>query len=432
MPVRRIDPAPEYARLFEQVKHQLNGDATARSESFARFQELGFPNQRAEAWKYTSLKTLAENAPAAPAPVAVELADLEPYLLTGDVKRLVFVNGFLAADLSDVDALPAGLDVTSFDERVTHEGALLADVGAERSLTALNAAMAHGGAVVEVADGADITTTLQLVFVQAGDAAVMSNPRNVVRVGAGAKLTMAETHVALTDAGVTNMVNSFEVAEAGELTVDKLQFGRGTSVSIGQTVMRVQQEGRLAQTTVTAGGGLVRNETFARLEGPKADLDLNGAYIPVRGEHVDTSIRIEHRAPDCPSNQFYKGILAPGGHGVFAGKIFVDQVAQRTNAYQQNDNLMLARDAEIDTKPELEIYADDVKCSHGATVGELDDVGLFYLRSRGIDKETAKAILTFAFAGEVIERLAHADSQHQARRAILARLAGGDKLQELV
>jgi Fe-S cluster assembly protein SufD len=432
MPVRRIEPAADYTRLFDQVKGELAGDAELRNQSFARFQELGFPNQRAEAWKYTNLKALAETAPAAPAPVAVTLTDLEPYLLTGDVKRLVFVNGFLAADLSDCEGLPAGLTVASFDERVSHEGALLADAGAERSLTALNAAMAHGGAVVEVADGTDVTTTLQLVFVQAGDAAAMANPRNVVRVGAGAKLTMAETHVALADTGVLNMVNSFDVAEAGELTIDKLQFGRGRSVSIGQSVMRVAQEGRLAQTTVTAGGALVRNETFARLEGPKADLDLNGAYIPVKGEHVDTSIRIEHRAPDCPSNQFYKGILASGGHGVFAGKIFVDQAAQRTNAYQQNDNLMLARDAEIDTKPELEIYADDVKCSHGATVGELDDVGMFYLRSRGIDKETAQAILTFAFAGEVIERLAHEDSQHQARRAILARLAGGEKLGELI
>jgi Fe-S cluster assembly protein SufD len=364
--------------------------------------------------------------------VTVRLAQLEPHLLTGDVKRLVFVNGFLAAELSDIDGLPAGLTVASFDERVSHDGALLADGTAERSLTALNAAMAHGGAVVEVADGTDVATPLQLVFVQAGDAAAMANPRNVVRVGAGAKLTMAETHVALADTGVTNMVNTFEVAEAGELTVDKLQFGRGRSVAIGQTVMRVAQEGRLAQTTVTAGGGLVRNETFARLEGPKADLDLNGVYMPVKGEHVDTSIRIEHRAPDCPSNQFYKGILASGGHGVFAGKIYVDRVAQRTNAYQQNDNLMLARDAEIDTKPELEIYADDVKCSHGATVGELDDVGMFYLRSRGIDRETAQAILTFAFAGEVVERLAHEDSQHQARRAILERLAGGEKLAELV
>ena len=432
MPVRRIEPTADYDRLFDAVRPQLAGDPGVRAQSYARFRELGFPNQRAEAWKYTSLKALAESAPAAPAPVAVRAADLQPYLLTGNVKRLVFVNGFLAAELSDVADLPAGLTVASFDERASHEGALLADAAAERSLTALNAALAHGGAVVEVADGTDVAPTLQLVFVQAGEGAAMANPRNVVRVGAGAKLTMAETHVALADDGVLNMVNSFDVAEAGELTVDKLQFGRGRSVSIGQTVMRVAQKGRLAQTTVTAGGGLVRNETFARLEGPKADLDLNGAYAPLRGEHVDTSIRIEHRAPDCPSNQFYKGILAPGGHGVFAGKIYVDRVAQRTNAYQQNDNLMLARDAEIDTKPELEIYADDVKCSHGATVGELDDVGLFYLRSRGIDKETAQAILTFAFAGEVIERLAHEDSQHQARRAILERLAGGEKLQELI
>ena len=432
MPVRRIEPTPAYAELFAQLKAQLPGDPETRAASFARFQELGFPNQRAEAWKYTSLKPLAERAPTAPTPVPVDVADLQPYVLSGNVKRLVFVNGFYAEALSDSVDLPQGLAVGNLAERVSHEGALLADADAERSLTALNAAMAHGGAVVEVADGAEIEPMLQLVFVQTGDAAVVANPRNVVSVGAGAHLKLAETHVALGDGGFTNLVNHYSVGEGGELVVDKLQFGTATSIHVGQTVMRVEKQARLAQTTITAGGALVRNESFATLEGPETDLDLNGVYMPVRGEHVDTTIRIEHRAPDCESNQFYKGILHSGGHGVFAGKIFVDQIAQKTNAYQQNDNLMLSRDAEIDTKPELEIYADDVKCSHGATVGELDATGLFYLRSRGVDLETAKAILTFAFAGEVVAKLAHMDSQHQARQALLARLPGGDKLEELI
>lgn len=432
MPVRKLEPAAGYAALFDAVKGALPGDAAARAEAFARFQELGFPNQRVEAWKYTSLKVIAELTPVVPGPVTVDEAALAPYLLGGDVKRLVFVNGSVVEALSDLSDLPSGLTVQSFAERVTADGALLADGEAERSLTALNAALAQGGAVIEVADGAVIEPVVQLVFVTTGDAAVMANPRNVVRVGAEASLRMAETHVALGEGGFTNLVNDFSVAERGTLEVDKLQFGTPGSVLIGQTSMRVGERARLGQTTITAGGALVRNESLARLEGSHTDLDLNGVYMPVKGEQVDTVIRIEHNAPDCESNQFYKGLLQTGGHAVFAGKIFVDQIAQKTNAYQQNDNLMLSRDAEIDTKPELEIYADDVKCSHGATVGELDATGLFYLRSRGVDRETAQAILSFAFAGEVVEKLLHEDSQHQARRAILARLEGGEKLAELI
>ncbi len=430
---RRIDPAPGYAALFDGVRASLPGATAARASSFARFAELGFPTTRAEAWKYTNLKPLAELAPKAPAAAAVTLADLDGYLLGGDVRRLVFVNGHLVPALSNVAGLPAGVRIETLDERVAVEPELLADVDDERSLTALNAAFAQGGAVIEVEAGADVAPVIQLVFVDAAaDAATFTNLRNRVVLGAGARLRLAETHVALGDGSVTNVVNHFAVADGADLGIDKLMFGGASGRNFGQSVMRVAQTAKLGQTTVVVGGALVRNESLAKLEGPNADLDLNGVYMPAGGEQVDTVIRIEHLAPSCESNQFYKGILSAGGHGVFAGKIFVDQAAQKTNAYQQNDNLMLSRDAELDTKPELEIYADDVKCSHGATVGELDENGLFYLRSRGIDKPTAEAILTFAFAGEVVERLHHEDSQHQARRALLTRLHGGDKLMELV
>ncbi len=432
MPVRRFDPSPGYAALFDQVKGALPGDGALRERSFERFQELGFPNQRVEAWKYTSLKTLAEREPSAPAQASVGLDALEPYLLGGDVRRLVFVNGRLAEDLSSIDGLPSGLTVEGFAKQVRANGALLADAEAERSLTALNAAMAEGGAAIALADGIVVEPVLQLLFVTTGDPSLMVNPRNVVRVGKEATLRLAETHVALGEGGFTNLVNEFTVDVDGTLEVDKLQFGAPGSVLIGQTAMRLGERARLSQTTITAGGNLVRNESLVRLEGRHTDLHLNGVYVPVSGEHVDTVIRVEHNAPDCESNQFYKGILQTGGHAAFAGKIFVDQIAQKTNAYQQNDNLMLSRDAEIDTKPELEIYADDVKCSHGATVGELDETGLFYLRSRGVDLATAEAILSFAFAGEVVEKLIHEDSQHQARRLILERLDGGEKLAELI
>lgn len=431
--IRRLEPASGYAALFDRLKGGLAGSGAARASSFKRFAELGFPTTRTEAWKYTNLKPLAEVAPSAPVPAEVSLADLDGYLLTGDVRRLVFVNGHLAPDLSDIAKLPSGLRVKTLLECVEAEASLLADVDADRALTALNAAFAQGGAVIEVEAGVTIDPVIQLIFVDAGDdAAMLTNVRNRVSLAAGARLRMAETHLVLGTGSITNVVNHFNVADEAELLSDKVQIGTKASRAFGQSVIQVGKNAKFGQTTIGVGGALVRNESLAKLEGPHGDLDLNGTYVPEGGEQVDTVIRVEHLAPNCESNQFYKGVLLSGGHGVFAGKIFVDQVAQKTNAYQQNDNLMLSRDAEIDTKPELEIYADDVKCSHGATVGELDETGLFYLRSRGIDRQTAEAILTFAFAGEVVERLHHEDSQHQARRALLGRLRGGDKLMELV
>jgi Fe-S cluster assembly protein SufD len=196
--------------------------------------------------------------------------------------------------------------------------------------------------------------------------------------------------------------------------------------------VRLAEGARLVQTVATLGGGLVRNETEARIEGSGVDCLLNGVYLARGREHVDNLIRVHHVAPGSHSNQFYKGVIDGRAHAVFAGKIIVHKDAQKTNAYQKNDNLLLSDDAEIDTKPELEIYADDVKCSHGATSGDLDPLALFYLRSRGLPRAQAESVLTFAFAAEVIGRFADETVRHQVRRAALTRLPGGAGLEELV
>jgi Fe-S cluster assembly protein SufD len=181
----------------------------------------------------------------------------------------------------------------------------------------------------------------------------------------------------------------------------------------------------------TIGGALARNESEARLLGEGIDCILSGVYLPRGREHVDNLIRIHHTKPNCRSDQYYKGVLHEHARAVFAGKIIVHREAQKTNAYQKNDNLLLSDDAEIDTKPELEIYADDVKCSHGATVGDLDPKALFYLRSRGLDRETAASMLTFAFAAEAIDRFADSTVKRQARQAVVARLPGGAALRDI-
>ncbi|MGF1474902.1 MAG: Fe-S cluster assembly protein SufD [Geminicoccaceae bacterium] len=431
--IRRFEPSDGYPKLFQSLEGELRGAATLRREKFARFTELGFPNQRVEDWKYTGLSALAKLQPTRPAQVPVAYDAVEPYFLSDDdALRLVFVNGHLVSSLSATEHRIEGLSIRSLPDMVPEDQDILVDNDRERSLTALNAALAHGGAVIKLAAGVNVEPVIQLLFVSTGGPSAIASPRNHFELGDGASLKLAETHVALDGAGVTNLVNRCRLGDRADLIHDRLQLGAESSTLIGKTYVNIGVSARLRQTLATFGGALVRNETLGRIDGAEAELTLNGVYSPTGNEHVDNQIRIEHRAPNCESNQFYKGIMMGRSHAVFAGKILVEQAAQKTDAYQQNNNLLLSRDAEIDTKPELEIYADDVKCSHGATASDLDADGLFYLRSRGIDEPTARSLLTYAYASEVLERFDNEDVKHQARRALFNILPGGDRLMELV
>jgi Fe-S cluster assembly protein SufD len=212
---------------------------------------------------------------------------------------------------------------------------------------------------------------------------------------------------------------------------DRLQIGAADGTLIGKTHYEISADARLTQTLATLGGALVRNEIRAVLQGSRIEAAFNGMYFTRERQHVDNNIVVDHAAPGSTSDQFYKGILDGRSQGVFAGKIVVRREAQKTNAYQANNNLLLSPEAEIDTKPELEIFADDVKCSHGATAGELDERELFYLRSRGLDPATARNVLTFAFAGAVLERFTNSTVAEQAKVALLRGLPGGVALEGL-
>jgi Fe-S cluster assembly protein SufD len=273
---------------------------------------------------------------------------------------------------------------------------------------------------------------LQLLFVTLGQpGAVMTNPRNVIRLGKGARLKLIESHVALGDGhALTNLVTQLAVADGAELLHDRLELGRDGTTLIARSEGTLGRSARLVTTTASLGGGLLRNETELRLTGEKGEALLNGLYMPTGSEHVDTQVRIHHMAPACHSNQFYKGVVDGRSHAVFAGKIIVHQDAQKTDAYQSDSNLLLSDEAEIDTKPELEIYADDVKCSHGATVGDLDPQALFYLRSRGLPLAAARSLLIYGWAAEVIGRFADPGIAALARAAVRRRLPGGEALGE--
>lgn len=440
---RTIEPAPTYGRAFDAVRDRLPGAklpalADWRRASFARFAEQGIPTTRSEAWKYTNITRLAA-APLALAPKPViRLEAIAPHLAGGPrARRLIFVNGHVMPELSHVESLPTGVRICSLARALEAEpervAGVLQDVEDDRSFTALNAAFAGAGSWIEVADGVTVDEPLQLLFLTLGHAEpFMSHPRSVIRLGRDARLRVIESHVGLGDGqSLTNLVAQIDLGPGAVLEQDRIEQVGAEATHIGKSYIRLAEGAKLAQTVATMGGGLVRNETEARIVGSGVECLLNGVYLARGKEHVDNLIRVHHMAPGSHSDQFYKGVIDERAHAVFAGKIIVHKDAQKTNAYQKNDNLLLSDDAEIDTKPELEIYADDVKCSHGATSGDLDPLALFYLRSRGLSKATAASVLTFAFAAEVIERFADETVRHLVREMALARLPGGAELMEL-
>jgi Fe-S cluster assembly protein SufD len=437
---RSIAPDARYPALFGSALPQLPGSRHAevrrrREAGLERFMTLGFPGPKTEAWKYTSLGPLARAQFHLAPRLRLRPADIEPYRVAG-AKCLVFVNGHFAPELSDqpVEGRAAVCSLASALER--GDAALLdaiAEVDPGSAFSALNDAFVADGGLVRLDDGMALDQPIQLLFVSAEqDPPAMLNPRNVVVVGDGGRLHLIESHVILGGGcGLANLVNHVLVGRGAELRHDRLQTGAIEGTFVGQTRYAISADARLTQSLATVGGSLVRNEIHALVQGAGIEATLNGLYFARERQHVDNHILIDHAAPGSMSDQFYKGILDAQAQAVFAGKIVVRRDAQKTNAYQANNNLLLSPDAEIDTKPELEIFADDVKCSHGATAGELDERELFYLRSRGLDPATARTVLTFAFAGEVLERFASPAIARQVKADLLSRLPGGAALGEL-
>ncbi|MFO1069701.1 MAG: Fe-S cluster assembly protein SufD [Geminicoccaceae bacterium] len=432
---RHVEPVPALAELWAGSRGYLPGKgpvAAARQRRFDAFMATGIPTRRVEAWKYTDIAKWA-NRPLALPPRVTPGADRVAAWFAGGprARRLIFVNGHIQPELCHVGGLPKGVTLRGLGRAIEDDperaAQALGEGDAGRSLSDLNAAFATSGAWIELADGVTLDEPVQLLFLTLGEPghAVMASPRNLVRLGRNARLRLIETHVALGEGPcLTNLVTALSLAEGAELVHDRLELGRDATGLVGRIEGTLAAKARLQATTVTLGGGLVRNEAELKLQGTGIEALLNGLYMPTGTEHVDTQLRLVHEAPGCHSNQFYKGVVDGRSHAVFSGKIMVERAAQKTDAYQSNANLLLSDDAEIDTRPELEIYADDVKCSHGATVGDLDPVALFYLRSRGLPLDDARGLLVYGWANEVIERMGDDTARAQARKAVQARLPG--------
>ena len=416
--------------------HGLPWLAERREAAIARFAEQGFPTRKLEAWKFTDLRPLtrATFAPARVHTNGIDRAAIAPHLTAGlDCHLLVFVDGHHRADLSDVGALPAGARITGLADMLESDpefvAAHLGDDDAFDGPAALNAALAADGAVVALAEGVALERPVHLLFIATGgDTLAALHLRNLIVAGTRARATVIETY-ATTGAGCywTNAVTDVVAESDAALHHVKLQAESAEAFHLAATRARIAEGGAYASFAVSLGARLARNEISAVLDGTGIDCRLAGAYLARGRQHMDTTTVIDHVAPGSHSNEHYRGVLDDESHGVFQGRIIVRPNAQKTDAHQLNKNLLLSESAQVDSKPELEIRADDVKCSHGATVGELDSEALFYLRSRGLDLGLAERLLIEAFVAEIVEAVEAGPLRDHVWRAVAGWLPGLEK-----
>ncbi|HLT27489.1 MAG TPA: Fe-S cluster assembly protein SufD [Zeimonas sp.] len=435
--------AQSWAEAFRERAPSLAGAglpwlAETRRRALERFVAEGWPSTRNDAWRHTSLLVLEHEQFSVPEAGAAErgAAGLEALvrgLREGDDGHwMVFVDGRYAPALSAPARLPSGAEVLSLAEVLeTAPERVEPHFGAPEdgySPTALNTAFAADGAFVHLKRGVVVEAPIHLVFVAATERAA-NHVRNLIVAEAGAQGTVVEHHVKVHDEpALSNIVTRVDCADDARVTHLKLQQESERAVHLAHIDARQARGSMFASHSLSFGARLARNDIVTRFDGTGCETLLNGLFHVDGKRHVDHHTRIEHAQPNGTSREFYRGILDEAGRGVFAGRIIVAPHAVRTDAVQRTDNLLLSRQAEADARPELEIYADDVKCAHGATVGRIDETALFYLRSRGIDEERARNLLTWAFAAEALARIGVESLQRRARGALLARLPGGTAL----
>ncbi len=403
----------------------------AGAEAFAR---LGFPSTRDEDWRYTSVSSLAATG-FAPAPAAGALPTAEalaPFRFDAGWPVVVFVNGRFAPSLSSMERLPQGVRVLPLAEAAAelpelvarHLGAL-APAGRD-GFTALNAAFAGEGVVVHVAREMVAETPLHLLHVSdAAAAGTMRHVRHLVVVERHARATVVESHVALAEApSFATAVVEAVVEDGAALQLLRVQRESREAWHVGTVEARQGRDSALTVFTYQAGGRVSRSNVYTVLGGEGAGCTVNGLYLLDGEQHGDHQTRVEHLAPKCYSREAYKGLIDGRAHGVFNGKVYVHPEAQQTDGKQTNHTLLLSPEAQVDTKPQLEIFADDVKCTHGATVGRIDETALFYLKSRGVGAVLARQLLMYAFAADVLETIEQPAVVAELERLTLERYTG--------
>lgn len=411
-----------------------------RREALGRFSAAGFPTTRVEDWKFTSVAAIAREefallAEPASGPEPEEFAGF----LVGPAAahRLVFVNGHYRAELSSIGTLPDGVRLTNL-ATAWNDPALAAHLSRETdsaatapggsSFTDLNTAFMGDGVVLQVPAGVALERPVEALFltdVRSDPAAGASHPRSLYLLEAGARATVIETYAALGDAGYfTNAVTEASLAAGSRLEHYKLQRESEQAYHVGTFEAHQEAKSELVSLSFAIGAALSRSNVYTVLDGDGAHATMNGLYVVHGSQHVDHQTRIEHAQPNCTSHEVYKGILDGESHGVFNGKVYVQPIAQGTDGKQTNQNLLMSPTAQVDTKPQLEIYADDVRCTHGATVGQLDPLAVFYCKSRGLDEAQARTLLTYGFAADVLEQIPSRAVADHLERLVMRRFLG--------
>jgi Fe-S cluster assembly protein SufD len=379
-----------------------------RESARACLQALPFPSARTEDWRFTNVAPILETPFELPPDTSKREHQLG--LPTPGAIRLVFINGQFAPWLSTMHRAPKGLQVGSLAASQSEAPPVtLGQVASfqDHVFTALNTSFLHDGAFIAVHGGKTVEQPIEIIYLaQPASKPVLMNPRTLVIVGNDAHATIVERYLAVGE-GVyfTNAVTEIVLAEHASVDHIKLQEESLQAYHVANTQIVQAGDSNFTSHYLSLGGALVRNEVRVRFAGEHSEATLNGLYLAGGKQHIDNFTVIDHAKPNCASHELYKGILNDKAHGVFNGKIFVRKDAQKTDAKQTNKVLLLSDDATINTKPQLEIFADDVKCTHGATIGQLDATQLFYLQSRGIPLDAARRLLTFAFANDVVGRI---------------------------
>jgi Fe-S cluster assembly protein SufD len=396
--------------------HRLPWLKRQREEAFARFRQLGFPTTRDEDWRFTNVSAITQTpfrlASGSEQPPARET--IESYRIPGVKVQLVFVNGRFVPELSLAGDLPPGVEVGSLAAKLeSAPGEIEPLLGRAHepgrdAFAALNTAFLEDGGYIRIGKGVVVEEPICLLFVSTGSAGapLMSHLRNLIVAEENSQASFIEDYVSLNAEPAFS--NSATVLVAGSHSVlSHFMIERENMQSFNVSTLRVElaRAADVASHSVLLGGALVRNNVHPVLGGEGAECLINGLFIGGGEQHLDNYMMVEHASPRCASRQFYNGILDGRASGVFHGRIIVQKDAQKTDAKQTNRNLLLSDDASIDTKPQLEIYADDVKCTHGATIGQIEAEALFYLRSRGIDEADARKLLLLAFASECLDRI---------------------------
>lgn len=417
---------------FEEGVDVNNSLHDIRTAAIKNFETKGFPTKKEEAWKYTSLNAVLKNdfTVFPKSENAINYGDVKKYFLHQiDTYKLVFIDGVFSSFLSstthdgiDVCLMSSALTKPKYKEVIDAYFNKIASK--DETLTSLNTAFASEGAFINIPKGKVADKPVEVMYLSTGsEAALMVQPRNLVIVGENAQVQIIERHQSLNGNPVlTNSVTEIFAQEYANVDYYKIQNDEQSANLVDNTYIAQKRNSNASVHTFSFGGNITRNNLNFYHQGEHIESTLKGITIIGDKQHVDHYTLVHHATPNCESHQNYKGIYDGNATGVFNGKIYVEREAQKTDAFQQNNNILISEKATINAKPQLEIFADDVKCSHGCTIGQLDDDALFYLRSRGIPHKEAKALLMYAFSNEAIDSIRIPELKQRITKLIATKL----------